>query len=255
MYELLQRAEQRGIGHTVLAAELIEAGLASMREQVMVPLADVRRVLAQLARNAPPAALIRLASAVEHRPAAFVAQSLIVQDQVADRRQQLVALPLALQSPSAFLTVVGCGSSCGLDRIGGRTEFVRSHMRDDRCLAGSVGGVPRCAVQVSGGAHGMAARRACLGHRHLAPRPVPGVRDGSARAVVVRSDRFEERQDVFGTCCRPERQQVVIRVGERAAAPDRDEPWVADLRQDHRSPPRLLAVRLTVRQVTPDGGR
>lgn len=56
MQELLQRADERGIGHTTLAAELIEAGLAAMREQAMVPLADVQRVLAQLARNTPPAA-------------------------------------------------------------------------------------------------------------------------------------------------------------------------------------------------------
>jgi hypothetical protein len=57
MKELLDRAAERGIGHTVLAAELIEAGLASLREQAMVPLADVQRVIAQLARSAtPPAA-------------------------------------------------------------------------------------------------------------------------------------------------------------------------------------------------------
>jgi hypothetical protein len=56
MQELLQRADERGIGHTVLAAELIQAGLAAMRDQAMVPLADVQRVLAQLARNIPPAA-------------------------------------------------------------------------------------------------------------------------------------------------------------------------------------------------------
>ena len=57
MKELLERAAERGVGHTVLAAELIEAGLAGMRDQAMVPLADVQRVIAQLARGAtPPAA-------------------------------------------------------------------------------------------------------------------------------------------------------------------------------------------------------
>ena len=53
MRQLLQEAAQRGIGHTVLAQELIIAGLAAMHaEQAMVPLADVQRVLAQLARRA-----------------------------------------------------------------------------------------------------------------------------------------------------------------------------------------------------------
>lgn len=57
MKELLDRSAERGIGHTTLAAELIEAGLAGMREQALVPLADVQRAIAQLARNVnPPAA-------------------------------------------------------------------------------------------------------------------------------------------------------------------------------------------------------
>lgn len=58
MKQLLHEASQRGIGHTVLAQELIEAGLAAMHaDQAMVPLADVQRALAQLARRAaPPAA-------------------------------------------------------------------------------------------------------------------------------------------------------------------------------------------------------
>jgi hypothetical protein len=57
MKQLLNEAAQRGIGHTVLAQELIVAGLAAMHaDQTMVPLADVQRVLAQLARRATPAA-------------------------------------------------------------------------------------------------------------------------------------------------------------------------------------------------------
>lgn len=53
MEELQAEAAKRGLGHTVLAQELIEAGLAAMRaDQTMVPLADVQRVLAQLARRA-----------------------------------------------------------------------------------------------------------------------------------------------------------------------------------------------------------
>jgi hypothetical protein len=57
MKQLLNEAAQRGIGHTVLAQELIVAGLAAMHaDQAMVPLADVQRVLAQLARRATPAA-------------------------------------------------------------------------------------------------------------------------------------------------------------------------------------------------------
>src|SRR6185437_397340 len=41
-------------------------------------------------------------SAVEHRPADVVSQSLIIQDQLADRLRELVALPAALEPPGAL---------------------------------------------------------------------------------------------------------------------------------------------------------
>ena len=45
------------------------------------------------------ACLTERRSAVEHRPADVVAQPLVVEDELADRPRQLVALPLALASP------------------------------------------------------------------------------------------------------------------------------------------------------------
>ena len=53
-----QLGEQRGIGYTTLLAQIIDAAIAELTapEQAMVPLADVRRALAQLARGATPAA-------------------------------------------------------------------------------------------------------------------------------------------------------------------------------------------------------
>jgi hypothetical protein len=51
-----EMAAGRDIGPTVLARQFIEAGLAELRaETTMVPLADVRRLLASLAHR-PPAA-------------------------------------------------------------------------------------------------------------------------------------------------------------------------------------------------------
>jgi len=51
-------AEQRGIGHTRLMQQDIEAGLAAevTAEQTMVPLAEVQRAIAQLAARSAPAA-------------------------------------------------------------------------------------------------------------------------------------------------------------------------------------------------------
>ena len=55
---LRQLAESRGIGYTTLMAQIIEAAVAEMTadDQAMVPLADVRRAIAQLAPRSSPAA-------------------------------------------------------------------------------------------------------------------------------------------------------------------------------------------------------
>src|SRR5256712_3315341 len=82
--------------------------------------------------------------AVEHRPADVVPQPLVVEYELANRLRELVALPPALESPCALALSFRRGSTCGLDRIGGRTELVRGDVCDGRGLAGSVRGMPRC---------------------------------------------------------------------------------------------------------------
>jgi hypothetical protein len=81
-------------------------------------------------------------SAVEDRPADGVPQPLVVEDELANRLRELVALPPALESPCALALSFRRGSTCGLDRIGGRTKFVRGDVRDSRGLANSVRGMP-----------------------------------------------------------------------------------------------------------------
>src|SRR5262245_41534861 len=64
-------------------------------------------------------------SAVEREPAPVVAQPLIVQDQLADLRGELLALPAALGSPRLVaLAPESCGAG-GLHRVGGRAELMR----------------------------------------------------------------------------------------------------------------------------------
>ncbi len=48
---LAERAGARGVGATTLMRQFIEAGVAEMDDSAVVPLADVRRVLAALARQ------------------------------------------------------------------------------------------------------------------------------------------------------------------------------------------------------------
>src|SRR5262252_6073654 len=98
-------------------------------------------------------------SAVKHRPADVVPQPLVIKYELADRLRELVTLPPALQPPGALALALRRASTCGLDRVGGRTEFVRGDVRDGPGLASSVGGMPSCSPQVSGRGHGMACRR------------------------------------------------------------------------------------------------
>src|SRR5262249_42482785 len=110
-------------------------------------------------------------SAVEHRPADGVPQPLVVEYEFANRLRELVALPPALASPCLLALSFQRGRTCGLDRIGGRTEFVRGDVCDGRGLTGSVRGMPCCPTQVSGRRHRVTSRRTSLGHRDLATHP------------------------------------------------------------------------------------
>jgi hypothetical protein len=50
-----EAAASKGIGPTVLGRQFIEAGLADLADTAMVPLADVRRLLASIALRNPAA--------------------------------------------------------------------------------------------------------------------------------------------------------------------------------------------------------
>src|SRR5207249_8459090 len=102
--------------------------------------------------------------AVKHRPADVVPQLLVVEHELADRLRELLALPPAFESSCALALSFRRGGTCGLDRIGGRTEVVRRDVCDDRRLAGGVRGMAWRPSQIPGRGHCMASRRACLGH-------------------------------------------------------------------------------------------
>jgi hypothetical protein len=145
----------------------------------------------------------------------------------------LVTLPPALESPRGTALTFRRGSTCGLDRIGGRTEFVRGDVCHGPRLASSVRGMPCRPAQVSGGPHRMAARRASLHHRDLTMHPGAGMLDRFPWSWVLRPDRLEQVKDVLGTRRRPESEEMMIRVSERPTATKRDEAAVPNLREDH----------------------
>ena len=81
-------------------------------------------------------------SAVERKPAQFVAQPLVVENNFSDLVGELCTLPLALQAASRLASVSSRRRPRRLDRIGRSTELVGRHMADRRGLAGSVRGMP-----------------------------------------------------------------------------------------------------------------
>ncbi len=176
-------------------------------------------------------------SAGEHKPADVVPQPLVVEYELANRLRELVALPPALESPCALALSFPRGSTCRFDRIGGRTELVRGDVCDDRRLAGSVRGMACCPTQVSGRGHCMAARRASLGHRDLATHPGAGLLNRLTRSRVLRPSRLEPVEDVLRARCRPQGEELVIRIGEGPTAADRHETRVAVFREDHTQQP------------------
>ena len=152
-------------------------------------------------------------SAGEHKPADVVPQPLVVEYELANRLRELVALPPALESPCALALSFPRSSTCRFDRIGGRTELVRGHVCDDRRLAGSVRGMACCPTQVSGRGHCMAARRASLGHRDVATHPGAGLLNRLTRSRILRLSRLEPVEDVLRARCRPQGEELVIRIG------------------------------------------
>jgi hypothetical protein len=79
----------------------------------------------------------------------------------------------------------------------------------------------------------VATRRAGLRHRDLAAHPGAGVFDRPARSRVVGPNRLEQVKDVLRACGRPEREVMVIRVGEAATSTKRDETGITNLREDN----------------------
>ncbi len=158
---------------------------------------------------------------------------LVVKHELANGLRELVTLPLALKTPCGLAVPFRRGSTCGLDPIGGRAEFVRGDVRDGPGLPSSVRRMPCCPSKVSGRAHCVAARRASLHHRDLTTHPGAGVLDRFAWSRVIRLSRLEKVKDVLRARRRPKSEEMVIRISEGPTAANRHEARVPNLRKDH----------------------
>ncbi len=70
------------------------------------------------------------ASKLELRPADIVSQPLVIDDMIANRLCQLIALPAALLAPRNLTLAVEGGRAHRLDGVGRCTELVRGNMSE-----------------------------------------------------------------------------------------------------------------------------
>lgn len=174
-------------------------------------------------------------SAVEHEPAQFVAQALVVERQLPDLGGQLIALKPALPASGGLALGIGRCRLDGPDGVGRGPKLVGGHVADRGGLARGVCGEPWSAAQVSGRSVGVAGCGARVPPAHLAARPCTPEFDRSPGPIVVRPRRLEQGQHVLGAVGGPGGEQLMVGVGQGAAAADRDEPRVADLGEDHHA--------------------
>jgi hypothetical protein len=101
-------------------------------------------------------------SAVENRPANVVSQLLVVQDKIANRIRQLVALPAALEPAGTIAFAFGDSRARGLDRVSSSAQLVRGNMRDRRRLTSSIRSMSRCSANIPGRCHRVTSRSTSL---------------------------------------------------------------------------------------------
>jgi hypothetical protein len=147
---------------------------------------------------------------IERRPTDLVAQPLVIEHKIADRRGQPGTLPGALAPTSAIALALRSGSPRCLDRIGGGTELVGCNVGDHPGLASGERRVSRTSGQLSGCGIGMAPCRACLRHRDFAACPGPNLLHRTAGPRIQRLHGLEKRQHVLSTFGRPLREQPMI---------------------------------------------
>ncbi len=172
-------------------------------------------------------------SICEDRPADVVAPGLISEHEVSHLARKLLTLPLALDPAGA--SVARTSNHGSLDRIGGCAEVVLGNMCNTGCLTRGIGSETRGSSTGSRRRHGVPAQSPRLHHLHPTVGPRSGRRDRLARARVCGLFCLEELQHVLSAGRGPEGQHLVMGVGERPTAADRDQALVTDAGQDHAS--------------------
>lgn len=157
----------------------------------------------------------------KQRPADVVAPGLISEHDVSNLARKLLTLPLALD-PAGFI-VARISILGGPYGIGGGAEVVLGNMSNTGGLTLGIGRETCGSLKGSRRRHGVPAQRPGLHPLHPTVGPRSGRLDRLARARICRHFFLEEMQHVLSAGGGPEGQQLVMGVGERPAAADRDQ--------------------------------
>lgn len=158
---------------------------------------------------------------------------MVLEDKSAYRLGQLGSLPVVFTAASGLPFALRSSCDRCLDGVRRRTEIMLRDVADAGGLASRIGGEPGRAAEVSRRPHRVASDSPRLHHRQITRGPGAGRGDRLPRSGVVHPGELEEAEHVLGTVGGPQRQKLVVGVGERPSPPDGDEPWVPGLRQDH----------------------
>ncbi len=186
--------------------------------------AILRRSTLARPAHVPSASYVQLPSALEHIPAVFIPQPLVVQHKRPYFGGKVGTLPLAFQPPS--FQPFRCRGRCSHrpDRVGRCTQFMGGHMGHHARLSSRESRFPCRALQLAGSAHRVTASDSRLSHREITSSPGACRLDRPARTVIIGLRLLEPRQDVLRAVRRPHGQQAMIGVLQGSAAPQCDQP-------------------------------
>lgn len=147
------------------------------------------------------------------------------------------ALPRAFQATRRVTFSFIGRRAGGPDCVGGGTQVVCRHMRHHPGLPGRKCCIPRRTAHDSGRRHGMTASRSGLRHFDIAASPSAGRFNRLSWSIITGLHAFKMVQHMLGAISRPHCQEVMMRILQRATAPNGNKPRVSFFGEDHKSLP------------------
>ena len=143
----------------------------------------------------------------QRRPSRCRCTRLIVDDEVVNRKRQLLALPAALTESGRVGFIRGCRRASRSNCVCGGPEVVSSDVRHDCGLSRGKRREPRCTGDLTRRSIRCARDHFRLTHSHLAADPGACRIDRLTGTVVIVTDSLEVVQDMLGADGGPQREK------------------------------------------------